>query len=479
MPIPAARGGAVNDADTLTIVVLPAQAPGLAAALTDRTGRSSWCRSRSPPHAPRPRHNCGPPRNGGSPARPSWRSSATGPINSSSGRRRWNRANHQIRPPGTLTECGSPHPVPFRCSPAPVRPARPSRIRPPRLRPPRQAAPHSLPCPCRPAREAQPRSSGHRAIACRTPGCGWVDYEPWHDPASALGMRERPVPAFCWRGRQAPGRPPGARRAPCLRSSTLAVACGEGVRTLCRSCEDPGLTRLARPEPDSAAMGTMTEPPDLVRRSALRTGVATRSTAGTAIPRGPGNVLVSWLPCQCQPARQVQPGAGNGHRTIASVPTDATGPTMTRPRRSICLRHAWRLRREFPGRDAGIPSATGSRPADGPGPRAGGNPAGLARGAAAGKQPGRARVPANPATTSADATVPCRSNRAFMNPTPAATAVLGARWPNCWTPPPKPVTSASGGPQPSGLGQGAPRADSKFSCAYDFGGTMTSCRSRH
>jgi hypothetical protein len=27
MPIPAARGGAVNDAGTLTIVVLPAQAP--------------------------------------------------------------------------------------------------------------------------------------------------------------------------------------------------------------------------------------------------------------------------------------------------------------------------------------------------------------------------------------------------------------------------------------------------------------------
>ena len=37
MPIPAARGGAVNDAGTLTIVVLPAQAPRLAAAL--RTAR--------------------------------------------------------------------------------------------------------------------------------------------------------------------------------------------------------------------------------------------------------------------------------------------------------------------------------------------------------------------------------------------------------------------------------------------------------
>jgi hypothetical protein len=62
---------------------------------------------------------------------------ATGSINSSSGWQRWNGANHQIRPPETLAECGSPHPVPSRCSPAPVRPARPSRIRPPRLRPPR------------------------------------------------------------------------------------------------------------------------------------------------------------------------------------------------------------------------------------------------------------------------------------------------------------------------------------------------------
>jgi hypothetical protein len=47
------------------------------------------------------------------------------------------------------------------------------------------------PCLCDPAREAQPRGSGHRLIECRTPGCGWVDYEPLHDPETAgLPTRE-------------------------------------------------------------------------------------------------------------------------------------------------------------------------------------------------------------------------------------------------------------------------------------------------
>ena len=41
------------------------------------------------------------------------------------------------------------------------------------------------PCQCRPAREAQPRGSGHRTIACRTPGCDYVAYEPQHDEAAA------------------------------------------------------------------------------------------------------------------------------------------------------------------------------------------------------------------------------------------------------------------------------------------------------
>jgi len=31
---------------------------------------------------------------------------------------------------------------------------------------------------------------------------------------------------------------------------------------------------------------------------------------------GPGRVLVSWLPCQCGPARAAQP-QGSGHRVIA------------------------------------------------------------------------------------------------------------------------------------------------------------------
>ncbi|HEY7012682.1 MAG TPA: hypothetical protein VH480_08010 [Streptosporangiaceae bacterium] len=31
---------------------------------------------------------------------------------------------------------------------------------------------------------------------------------------------------------------------------------------------------------------------------------------------GPGRVLVSWLPCQCGPARATQP-QGSGHRVIA------------------------------------------------------------------------------------------------------------------------------------------------------------------
>jgi hypothetical protein len=39
-----------------------------------------------------------------------------------------------------------------------------------------------LPCQCGPARAAQPRGSGHRTIACRTPGCRYVCYEPPHEP---------------------------------------------------------------------------------------------------------------------------------------------------------------------------------------------------------------------------------------------------------------------------------------------------------
>jgi hypothetical protein len=42
-----------------------------------------------------------------------------------------------------------------------------------------------MPCLCLPAREAQPRGSGHRIIACRAPGCEWAAYEPPHDPAAA------------------------------------------------------------------------------------------------------------------------------------------------------------------------------------------------------------------------------------------------------------------------------------------------------
>lgn len=42
-----------------------------------------------------------------------------------------------------------------------------------------------MPCACDPAREAQPRGPGHRLIECRTPGCGWTDYEPPHDPDTA------------------------------------------------------------------------------------------------------------------------------------------------------------------------------------------------------------------------------------------------------------------------------------------------------
>jgi hypothetical protein len=41
------------------------------------------------------------------------------------------------------------------------------------------------PCQCQPAREAQAKGSGHRLIECRTPGCGWVDYEPLHDESTA------------------------------------------------------------------------------------------------------------------------------------------------------------------------------------------------------------------------------------------------------------------------------------------------------
>jgi len=39
-----------------------------------------------------------------------------------------------------------------------------------------------LPCQCGPAREAQPRGSGHRTIACRTPGCRYACYDPPHEP---------------------------------------------------------------------------------------------------------------------------------------------------------------------------------------------------------------------------------------------------------------------------------------------------------
>jgi hypothetical protein len=41
-----------------------------------------------------------------------------------------------------------------------------------------------MPCHCDPARAAQPRGSGHRVIACRTPGCSSAFYEPRHDPGS-------------------------------------------------------------------------------------------------------------------------------------------------------------------------------------------------------------------------------------------------------------------------------------------------------
>jgi hypothetical protein len=37
---------------------------------------------------------------------------------------------------------------------------------------------------------------------------------------------------------------------------------------------------------------------------------------GHGHPWGPGRVIVSWLPCQCGPARAAQP-RGSGHRTIA------------------------------------------------------------------------------------------------------------------------------------------------------------------
>ena len=39
-----------------------------------------------------------------------------------------------------------------------------------------------MPCQCGPARKAQPRGSGHRLIACRTPGCEWIVHEPPHEP---------------------------------------------------------------------------------------------------------------------------------------------------------------------------------------------------------------------------------------------------------------------------------------------------------
>jgi SAM-dependent methyltransferase len=39
-----------------------------------------------------------------------------------------------------------------------------------------------LPCQCGPARAALARGSGHRAIACRAPGCEYVCYEPPHEP---------------------------------------------------------------------------------------------------------------------------------------------------------------------------------------------------------------------------------------------------------------------------------------------------------
>jgi len=43
-----------------------------------------------------------------------------------------------------------------------------------------------LPCQRAPAREAQPRGSGHRTIACQAPGCDWTDYEPQHEPGTAV-----------------------------------------------------------------------------------------------------------------------------------------------------------------------------------------------------------------------------------------------------------------------------------------------------
>jgi hypothetical protein len=41
-----------------------------------------------------------------------------------------------------------------------------------------------VPCQCGPARTAQERGGGHRAISCPVPGCRSVFYDPPHDPAT-------------------------------------------------------------------------------------------------------------------------------------------------------------------------------------------------------------------------------------------------------------------------------------------------------
>ena len=95
---------------------------------------------------------------------------------------------------------------------------------------PGKVAVSSSPCQCPPARAAQPRGSGHRKIACRTPGCRSVYYQPRHEPGGEVVGYPPPVQGLRCRGRGGRVRP--ARWSRAQRNSSMNFRSSPGPASL-------------------------------------------------------------------------------------------------------------------------------------------------------------------------------------------------------------------------------------------------------